>query len=54
MSMAVITSELPAWRHFSRVEERVGFWVRGEKEGDLREGERGEMVGSAGKGVKVL
>ena len=34
--MAVITSGLPAWRHFRRVEERVGLWVRGEKEGGFK------------------
>ena len=28
VSIAVITSGLPAWRHFRRVEERVGLWVR--------------------------
>ena len=35
VSMAVITSGLPAWRHFRRVEERVGLWVRREKEGGI-------------------
>ena len=26
---------VPAWRHFRRVEERVGLWVRGEKGGGI-------------------
>ena len=44
--MAVINSGLPSWRHFRRVEERVGLWVRGEEGGGKRseegckEGER--------------
>ena len=42
VSMAVITSGLPAWRHFRRVEERAGLWVRGEKEGGFKRRRRNE------------